>query len=377
MRVAVLVGTRPEIIKMAPVCKVLESKGIDYFVLHTGQHYDYNMDRVFFQEFGIREPLLNLRVGSGTHGETTGKIIMGVEKALVEHRPSVVLVNGDTNTTMAGALAAVKLHVLVGHVEAGLRNYDRRMPEEYNRMVTDHVSDYLFATSKLTERNLVEEGFARRLRYLYFQDFEGPRIYLTGNTIVDAIRDIMKRVDPSEALARLKLERRRYFYITVHREENVDHRERLASILKGLALVSEEYGMPMVFPIHPRTRARIDAFGLARGLDGIRNLVLIEPGGYKDHLALVSNALLVLTDSGGAQEETATLQVPGVVLREVTDRPEGLEVGATMLSSLSPGKILQTTAEMLERPRRWENPYGDGRAAKKITEVLEKGTLRL
>jgi UDP-N-acetylglucosamine 2-epimerase (non-hydrolysing) len=373
VKVAIVLGTRPEIIKMAPIIRILEERGEDYFILHTGQHYDFNLDKVFFEEFKIRTPDVNLNVGSGTHGETTGKMLIGIEKALMEHRPDWVLVNGDTNTTMAGALAAAKLHVLVGHVEAGLRNYDRRMPEEYNRIVADHVSDYLFATSKLTERNLIEESIERKVKYLYFGDFKGPRVFLTGNTIVDVIHEIIGKIDSSAILAGLGLEKQGYFYLTLHREENVDHRERLLSILRGLAKVAHEYEIPMVFPIHPRTRSKVEKFGLMKELKEIQNLSLLEPGGYFKHLALTSNARLVLTDSGGIQEETCTLKVPAVVLREVTDRPEGLEVGATMLTSLDPSRILQVSGEMIDKRGDWENPYGDGHASERIIDLIVKG----
>jgi UDP-N-acetylglucosamine 2-epimerase (non-hydrolysing) len=372
VRVAVVVGTRPEVIKMAHIIRVLEERGEDCLIFHTGQHYDFNMDRVFFDEFKLRQPDVNLNVGSGSHGETTGKVIMGLEREYIKRKPDLVLVNGDTNTTMAGALAAVKLHILCGHVEAGIRNYDRRMPEEYNRLVADHVSDYLFATSKLTERNLIEESISRNVKYLYFGDFKGPKIFLTGNTIVDVVNDVMKKVNPQAVRSRLGLKKDGYFYLTIHREENVDYKERLQSILKGLVMVSKRYDVPTVFPIHPRTRARIERFGLTDDLEKIRNLILVDPGGYFDHLALESDAQLVMTDSGGMQEETCTLKVPGVVLREVTDRPEGVEVGATMLSSLEPGRILQATNAMMQKERNWANPYGDGHASERIVDVISK-----
>ena len=370
MRIAVVVGTRPEIIKMAPVCWELDRRRADYFILHTGQHYDFNMDRVFFQELGVKEPAVNLGVGSGTHGETTGKMLAGIEKTLLEMGPDVVLVNGDTNTTLAGAVAAAKLHILVGHVEAGLRNYDRRMPEEYNRIVADHVSDYLFAPSKLTLNNLREEGISKGTHYLYFGGFERPRIYLTGNTIVDAIRRIMKRIDATRTISKLGLAKNGYFYLTIHREENVDHRERLLAILKGLQRVSNEHRVPIVFPIHPRTRKRVQQFGLSDEVKRVDGLRLVEPGGYIPHLALESSARLVLTDSGGMQEETCTLRVPAVVIREVTDRPEGVAVGATMLTGLDPRRMPRVVKTMVERARDWENPYGDGRAARRIVRIL-------
>ena len=370
MKPAIVLGTRPEIIKMAPVIRVLEERGEEYLIIHTGQHYNFTLDRVFFDEFKLRAPDENLNVGSGTHGETTGKMLIGLEKAYVEKKPDVVLVNGDTNTTMAGALAAVKLHILCGHVEAGIRNYDRRMPEEYNRIVSDHVSDYLFATSKLTERNLIEEGVSRGKGYLYFGSFERPQISLTGNTIVDVVHEITKAIPSPSKVEELGLERDRYIYVTAHREENVDIPQRLASIIRGLAMVSDELGLPMIFPVHPRTRSKLEKFGLTAAVSKIKTLRLIEPMGYVDHLALVSGAALVMTDSGGIQEETCTLKVPAVVMREVTDRPEGVEVGATMLTSLEPQKILEVSKSMMSKRRDWPNPYGDGHASRRIVDIL-------
>ena len=373
VKVAIVLGTRPEIIKMAPIIRLLEERREEYLFLHTGQHYDFNMDGVFFDEFKLREPDVNLNVGSGSHGETTGKIIMGVERVLIDMRPDVVLVNGDTNTTLAGALAAVKLHVICGHVEAGIRNYDRRMPEEYNRIVADHVSDYLFATSKLTARNLVEEGISGGDRYLYFGKFDRPKIRLTGNTIVDVVQEIVKLSRKSDILGRMGLEAKNYLYVTAHREENVDYPDRLTSIISGLNLVSDQVGMPMILPLHPRTRSKLERFGLIKGLLKVKKLRLIEPIGYVNHLALVSKAALVMTDSGGIQEETCTLRVPAVVLREVTDRPEGLKVGATALTGLDPQRILKMARVMIDRTGDWPNPYGDGKAARRIVDTIYEG----
>ena len=250
--IAIILGTRPEIIKMSPVIRECEKKGLDYFILHTGQHYSYEMDRVFFEELELPQPEYNLDVGSGTHAEQTGKIMIGVERVLVKERPDVVLVQGDTNTTLSGALAATKLHIRAGHVEAGLRSYDRRMPEEINRVLTDHISDHLFAPTQTAKQNLLNEGVDK------------SKIFVTGNTIVDAVYQNLEITKKKvNTLKELGLKSKEYFLVTAHRQENVDVKERLKEILKGLELIHEEFSMPVIFPIHPRTRRRIREFGLS------------------------------------------------------------------------------------------------------------------
>lgn len=372
MKIAVVVGTRPEIIKMSPIAKELDKRKIDYFILHTGQHYDYEMDKIFFKELGLKPESINLDVGSGTHGETTGKIIMGMEKILMKEKPDVVLVQGDTNTVLAASLVAVKLHMTLGHVEAGLRSFDRRMPEEYNRIICDHVSDYLFPPTNTAEENLVEEGVARKEVLYYKGKITKPKILLTGNTIVDALYQNLERANNSEIFAKLKIKKGQYFLVTAHREENVDSRDRLLGILKGLQNVADKYGLPIVYPIHPRTRKRIDSFGLMKEVNKIKNLKLIDPVGFLDLVALEANAKLVLTDSGGIQEETCSLKVPCVVLRDRSDRPESLEVGASMLAGCEPKKILNAVAMMVKKERNWKNPFGDGKAAARIVDTILK-----
>ena len=353
--IAIVLGTRPEIIKMSPVIRECERRGIDYFILHTGQHYSYEMDRVFFEELELPQPEYNLDVGSGTHAEQTGKIMFGVERVLKNVKPDIILVEGDTNTVMAGALAATKLHIKVGHVEAGLRSYDRRMPEEINRIVADHVSDYLFAPTEKAKQNLLREGV------------EEDKIFVTGNTIVDAVYqnlEIAKR--KVNVLEDLGLKPKEYFLVTAHRQENVDVKERLKGILKGLELIHEEFSMPVIFPIHPRTRRRIREFGLR--LDGV---TVNDPLGFLEFLQLEANARLVLTDSGGVQEETCILGVPCVTLRDNTERPETLEVGSNIIVGTKREKILEGVKLMFNKENSWENPFGDGRAGERIIEILK------
>jgi UDP-N-acetylglucosamine 2-epimerase (non-hydrolysing) len=357
MTIAIILGTRPEIIKMAPIIRECERRKLDYFVLHTGQHYSHQMDSIFFEQLELPAARYNLDVGSGTHAEQTGRIMAGVEKVLMAERPDVVLVQGDTNTVLAGALAASKLQIKVGHVEAGLRSYDRTMPEEINRVVADHISDYLFAPTEISRENLRKEGIAEE------------KIHVTGNTIVDSVYqnlEIAKR--KVNVLADLDLEPKGYFLVTAHRAENVDNSNRLGEILKGLELVSREFSLPVVFPVHPRTRKMVAEFGFE--FDGIR---AIEPLGFLEFLQLEANARLVLTDSGGVQEETCILGVPCVTLRDNTERPETLNVGSNTLAGARAGRILDGAGRMMAQENGWRNPFGDGRAGESILKHLSAG----
>jgi len=349
MKVAIILGTRPEIIKMSPIIRALEQKGMEFFILHTGQHYSYNMDKVFFEQLRLPQPRYNLRVGSGTHAEETGRMMIGVEKVLVEEKPSIVLVEGDTNTVLAGALASVKIGIPIGHVEAGLRSFDRSMPEEINRVVVDHISDLLFAPTKTAEGNLLREGIPE------------DRIFVTGNTIVDAV---YQNLQLAEAINAPFIEDD-YFLVTVHRQENTDNPTRLKNIIEGLKLVKEYFGIPIIYPIHPRTLKRIREYGI-----NTEGLNLIEPLDYLSFLKLESRAKLIFTDSGGVQEEACILKVPCVTLRYNTERPETIEVGANILAGTEPKEILEKARIMIDAKRDWENPFGDGKAAVRIVSII-------
>jgi len=353
--IAIILGTRPEIIKMSPVIRECEKKGLDYFILHTGQHYSYEMDRVFFEELELPQPEYNLDVGSGTHAEQTGKIMIGVERVLVKERPDVVLVQGDTNTTLSGALAATKLHIRAGHVEAGLRSYDRRMPEEINRVLTDHISDHLFAPTQTAKQNLLNEGVDK------------SKIFVTGNTIVDAVYQNLEITKKKvNTLKELGLKSKEYFLVTAHRQENVDVKERLKGILRGLELIHDKFALPLIFPMHPRTQKRVKEFGLK--LNGVD---IIDPLGFLEFLQLEANAKLVLTDSGGVQEETCILGVPCITLRDNTERPETLDVGSNTLVGTNSETILEGVKVMFNKENNWKNPFGDGKAGERIVEILE------
>ena len=355
MKIGIILGTRPEIIKMSPIIRECDKLGLNYFIIHTGQHYSFEMDEVFFSQLELPVPKYNLYVGSGYHGEQTGKMLMDIEKVLMKEKPNIVLVQGDTNTVVAGSLAAVKLGIKVGHVEAGLRSYDRSMPEEINRILSDHLSDYLFAPTEDSRKNLLNEGILEN------------NIFLTYNTITDAVyqnMDIANR--KSDIINKLNLKPNEYFLVTAHRQENVDAEERIKGIIDGLRLVGKTFSMPIIFPIHPRTLKRLDEFNLELP----ETVQVIDPIGFLDFLQLEANAKLIITDSGGLQEESCILKVPCVTLRDNTERPETLEVGSNVLASTNPFLILESVNAMLNKGNNWGNPFGDGDSGKNIISIL-------
>jgi len=359
MKIAIILGTRPEIIKMSPIIRELEKRNSDYFILHTGQHYSYNLDQVFFDQLKLPRPKYNLQVGSGTHAEETGKMLIGIEKILLKEKPDIILVEGDTNTVLAGALAAVKLKILVGHVEAGLRSYDREMPEEINRVLTDHISDFLFAPTEKARQNLLREGISNE------------KIFVTGNTIVDAVyQNLELSKTQSSILNDLGIDSGCYFLVTIHRQENVDNIKRFREILEGLRLVHKEFDFPIIYPIHPRAKKRIKQFNLKP-----EGLTLVDPIDYLSFLQLESKAKLILTDSGGVQEEACILRVPCVTLRYNTERPETIEVGANVLAGTDPHTIVEKVKFMLNKKCDWDNPFGDGKAGSRIVRILLEGSV--
>ena len=305
------------------------------------------------------QPKYNLGIGSGTHGEQTGKMLIRVERVLLREKPDIVLVEGDTNTVLAGALAASKLHIKIGHVEAGLRSRDKNMSEEINRILVDHCSDYLFAPTKKAKNSLINEGIPPK------------NIFVTGNTIVDAVYQNLKIADKKvNILDNLNLKPKEYFVLTAHRQENVDIKERLEGILKGMEMVFKKYKLPIIYPIHPRSKKMIENFKLKVP----KGLKIIEPIGFLDFSQLEANAKLVLTDSGGVQEETCILQVPCVTLRNNTERPETLEVRSNILAGADPKKILESVRKMLSKKRKWRNPFGSGKSSEKIASIMENSS---
>ncbi|MCP6719177.1 MAG: UDP-N-acetylglucosamine 2-epimerase (non-hydrolyzing) [Patescibacteria group bacterium] len=357
MKLAIILGTRPEIIKMGPVIRECQKRGVDYFILHSGQHYSENMDKVFFEEMELPPPKYNLGVGIHPYRKQIGRMIKEICDILIKERVDIVIVEGDTNTVLAGALAANKIGVKLAHHESGLRSHDLRMLEEINRITTDHISDYLFAPTKDALKNLHEEGLP------------GYKIFHSGNTIVDAIHQNLEIANKKvNVLKDFNLEEKNFILVTAHRAENVDDPKTLKEIVEGLSLVQGYFGIPMIYPIHPRTRKRMNEFGISFP----ENINFVEPMGFLEFLQLESNAKLILTDSGGVQEEACTLKVPCVTMRESTERPETVKQGVNIVSGTDSHKILESAKEVIGGDKNWENPFGDGRAAERIIKRLSE-----
>ncbi len=369
LRVAAIVGARPNLMKMAPLMEELAARpGVSATLIHTGQHYDERMSGLFFEQLGMPRPHHHLGVGSGSHADQTARVMLALEPLLLRIEPHVVLVVGDVNSTLAAALVAAKLHLPVAHVEAGLRSFDRTMPEELNRILTDQLSDFLFATERSALDNLRREGV------------DEGRVFFVGNVMIDTLLRHRERALESGILGRLGLEPREYAVVTLHRPANVDDAEalgRAVAILEGAA-----QRLTVVLPLHPRTRARLEATGLARRLHGSDRIRLLEPLGYLDFLALMAESRVVLTDSGGIQEETTVLGVPCLTLRENTERPVTLEQGTNRLVGTQPKRVLAALDAVLSgqpgasrrgveaaglpaRPDLW-----DGGAAVRVVDVL-------
>lgn len=357
--VAVIVGTRPGIIMFAPVIQELRKRQVPHFLIHTGQHYSPNMDEQFFEDLNLPIPDYKLKGISGkrTHGAQTAAMLEGIESILLERKPRMVLVGGDANTNLSGALAGRKLRIQVGHVEAGERSYDWRMPEEHNRRMIDHISDHLFVTGEKSKSTLLRE------------DVKG-RIHLTGNPIVDAsLQHSELAKSTSNAIERFDLKPDQYAILTTHREENVDFLESLRGALEGVSMASSAIDTSVLFLAHPRTIKRLKEFELWSWAQGLPGIKITEALGYLDFLKLLSNARLVFTDSGGVQQEACIHHVPAVTLRKNTEWVETLENGANRLVGTKPKIIEEAAIAACKIERTWQVPFGDGTAAKRIVDV--------
>ena len=368
MKIATILGTRPEIIKMAPIIAEINERGIDQIVLHTGQHYDKEMSDNFFKDLEIPAPDYNIHVGSGSHGKQTGLMMKGIEEILLDEKPDIVLVQGDTNAVLAGALVCGKLHIAVGHVEAGLRSFDMTMPEEINRRVADVCSTMYFIPTEESAVNLLAEGFSRK------------NLFITGNTVVDAcfrhLEIAKKRGFEEQSLKDLDIDSMdNILTLTMHRAENVDVKERVVSIIGALKELSD---MNVIFPIHPRTKHTLENFGLFDELNNLSHVHIVKPIGYLDFLLLTSKSTLILTDSGGLQEEAITLDVPALTLRYNTERPETVTAGGNILVGSNKDAIIENARKILDdeefadKMKNAVNPYGQGNAAQKTVDAIEK-----
>jgi UDP-N-acetylglucosamine 2-epimerase len=357
MNVLSIVGARPQFIKAAPVSRALAAAGCREYLVHTGQHYDYLMSDIFFDELGMQPPALNLQIGSGSHGKQTGQMLIGIEEAILQQQPDWVLVYGDTNSTLAGALAAAKLRVPLAHVEAGLRSFNRAMPEEHNRVLTDHCADLLFCPTQTAVDLLAREGITQG-------------VHLVGDTMVDAVlqaADVART--RSEIVAHLGLQAQHYLLATIHRPYNTDIPANLAGIVQAFCDLAE----PLVFAVHPRTRQRLADLGLDKQLAEAAHVQVIDPVGYLDMLQLERQARLILTDSGGIQKEAYIFAVPCVTLRPETEWIETVEAGWNVLVDADPVRLRAAVCEQ-QWPQTPPPPvFGDGTASRRIVALLQAG----
>jgi UDP-N-acetylglucosamine 2-epimerase (non-hydrolysing) len=328
-----------------------------FFIVHTNQHYSKQMDEVFFRELELPLPKYNLHVGSGLHGTQVGKMLMQIEEILIHERPRIVLVQGDTNSVLAGALAAKKLNIPVGHIEAGLRSYSDTMPEETNRVITDHISSYLFCPTIHSRDILLREGIERK------------KIVVTGNTIVDILKiGKLRKIEKLKGTQRVLLDPKPFCLLTLHRQENVDNPTTLASILQSISISSEKHRLRTIFPVHPRTEKMIRSQKILVP----KEIECIEPVGYAEFQELEKKARMIATDSGGVQEEACILHIPCITLRDNTERPETIFAGANMIAGTTKKGIAKAMDEMLRKSSTWKNPFGNGTAAQKIVNYIVK-----
>jgi UDP-N-acetylglucosamine 2-epimerase (non-hydrolysing) len=359
LKIVNVVGARPNFMKVAPIYEMMTRQPqMDPYIVHTGQHYDPAMSEFFFEHLGLPKPHRYLGVGSGSHGEQTGRIMIEFERVLDELGPDLVVVVGDVNSTIACGLVAAKSGVKLAHVEAGLRSFDRSMPEEVNRVLTDQIADYLFTTEASAWENLRREGIGE------------DKIFFVGNVMIDTLLAHRAKAAERDTLTRLDLSVRGYVLVTLHRPANVDDPEVFSRLMDVLGALSEE--LPVVFPMHPRTRRQMQVLGLTPSRSKYPNLKLIEPLGYLDFLRCLDGAIFVITDSGGIQEETTVLDVPCLTARDNTERPVTVTEGTNLVTGRDPGRILDEAHKILKgdvkggrRPERW-----DGHAAERIVKIL-------
>jgi UDP-N-acetylglucosamine 2-epimerase (non-hydrolysing) len=355
MKFCILIGTRPGIIKMSPIIRELKKKKENYFVIHTGQHYSKNLNMKILKDVSIDRVKYKIYRPKNaiTHAQVTSYMLKKIESILIKDKPHVLLVCGDANTNLAGALAARKLHIKIGHVESGLRSRDWRMPEEHNRVIIDHISDYLFAPTFQSVQNLKKENV-------------NGKIFLVGNTIADSVKFIINNI-------REKIKKKNQIFFTMHREENVDNKKLLRSILSGIKLISKSFNGEILFPIHPRTYKMINKFNLIKLLSSIKNLKIIQPIGYKENIIEMVNSKLIITDSGGLQEEACILKVPCLTIRDNTERPETVNIGSNIIAGTNSKKIYSSFIKIKNNSfklNKFTSPYGDGDTSKKIIRKI-------
>ncbi len=357
--IALILGTRPEIIKLSPLIRLLEKRKRPYFIIHTGQHYSYEMSRLFFKELSLPDSHWEFTrpssLGSNKHSELIRLMQERIEGVLRREKPFAVLVQGDTDTVVAGARAAAKIGgITIGHVEAGLRSGDLKMPEERNRIVADGLSHILFAPTEFARKNLLREKL------------NGKRIEVTGNTIVDALFQNLKVAEKRSGRKKFK---KPFALVTLHRPETVDDPKRLRKVIEALDTLVQKKSLRIIFPVHPRTRKRLEEFGIDQKREGF---IFPDPMGFLDFIQHEKNADIILTDSGGVQEEACILRVPCVTIRTTTERPETVKAGGNVVVGYDPARIVRAALAMMDKPRQWKNPFGDGKASIRILAALER-----
>ncbi len=358
MKILSIVGARPQFIKAALVSRKLREKGVNEIFVHVGQHYDFNMSDIFFQELNLPKPDYYLGVGSGTHGEQTGKMLMEIEKVLLKEKPDFILVYGDTNTTLAGALAAVKLHISVAHIEAGLRSFNRKMPEEINRVLTDHCSDILFAPTDKAVENLKKEGITKG-------------VYKIGDVMFDIALEVKNRVNEEKILTKYNLKSKDFILVTIHRAENTDNNENLKNIWSALKDIANS-GIKLFFPIHPRTKKVLENYSLVNKIP--ENLIITEPVSYFEMVVLEGNAKVIITDSGGVQKEGYFFKTPCIIPRNETEWIELVETGWNKVVGTKKENIIKEALKTYNEDtsnKKWIDFYGGGKASEGIVEVLK------
>lgn len=372
IKIICVAAARPNFMKIAPLLEEFKKhKKFKPILVHTGQHYDYNMSGSFFKELNIQKPNYNLGIKAGLHGEQTGKTMIEFEKICLRENPELVIVVGDVNATVACALVASKLHIKVAHIEAGLRSKDRNMPEEINRIVTDHISDYLFTTCKEANLNLVREGVSKE------------KIFFVGNLMIDTllkqkkkiknfrIKNKEKRVINKDFLEKNKISVKKYALLTLHRPSNVDNKEILKKLFQTFNIIQKK--IKIIYPIHPRTKKQIKKFGLEKYIDQMENFIITPPLGYLDMIYLLDNSKFLLTDSGGMQEESTVLKIPCLTLRENTERPITVEIGTSIIVGANKNKTINEVNKiLLGKNKKGGIPkYWDGKTAQRILKIIK------
>ncbi|GAB1804721.1 non-hydrolyzing UDP-N-acetylglucosamine 2-epimerase [Priestia megaterium] len=357
MKYAVIVGTRPEIIKMAIIIKELKKLSSSNLFIHSGQHYDYHMDGVMLKTFQLPDPDFNFKVGSGSHSFITSEIMKKTENLILKEGITAVIVHGDTNTTLGACLAAAKLNIPIIHVESGLRSYDKSMPEEINRIIVDHLSTILFAPTKEAQNNLKKEGLV-------------DGVYVVGQTLVDSIQEVSDKINTNTILTKYGVKSKQYFVVTCHRQENTNSQTKLSSIINSLKELSEKSQHKVLFSLHPRTKEKLKEFSLYSLILNSKIIILDPPVNFIESIHLQKEAKVVLTDSGGLQEEACILKTPCLTLRDSTERPETIKCGANRLINVEKDNIIKALEDDSLTHNNWLNPYHTEKPSKKIIDIL-------